>query len=200
MQHALSNSEWDEVSVRTAGGQAVTYVYRRGPGKVRYEPWVVVAPSAIMARLGKRGKGLYAARGFRRDEYIGKYDGQVVGHYASREAALGSSAAQRRARRGVDKLITLRPPRGGGVDLVDGTHGGAPYISLCNDGRGTALQPNCDITDAGWLRVLHARVPRFDTSSSLDANIHSELRVDYSSDYWALFDVLGTECCPVEVD
>jgi len=199
MQHALSNSEWDEVCVCTAEGKA-TYVFRRGPGKVRYEPWVVVAPSAILARLGKRGTGLYAARGFKRDEYIGKYDGQVVGHYASREAALGSSAAQRRARRGVDKLITLRPPRGDGVDLVDGTHGGPPYISLCNDPRGTALQPNCDITDAGWLRVLHSRVSRFDPGKYLDENIDSELRVDYSSDYWALFDVLGTEGCPVEVD
>ena len=87
-----------------------------------------------------------------------------------------------------------------GWDLVDGTHGGPPYISLCNDPRGTALQPNCDITDAGWLRVLHSRVSRFDPGKYLDENIDSELRVDYSSDYWALFDVLGTEGCPVEVD
>ena len=73
MQHALSNSEWDEVCVRTAEGKA-TYVFRRGPGKVRYEPWVVVAPSAILARLGKRGKGVYAARSFKRDDIIGRYD------------------------------------------------------------------------------------------------------------------------------
>ena len=86
------------------------------------------------------------------------------------------------------------------MDLVDGTHGSAPYVALCNDPRGTGrLTANAGITDAGWLRVLHSRVSRFDPGKYLDENIDSELRVDYSSGYWALFDMLGTEECAIEV-
>ena len=61
MHAALRASEWDEVRVQHRG-VSITYVYRRGPGEARFAPWLVVAPSALLARVGARGLGLYAAR------------------------------------------------------------------------------------------------------------------------------------------
>jgi hypothetical protein len=161
----------------------------------------VVAPSAILARLGTRGLGLYnAGRTLHRDEYVGQYpQHDVVGHYATRQAALASPAARRRLNRGRDKLITLRAPQGG-VLLCDGEGGGPPHIERANDPRGASLQPNADLTDAGWLRVLHTRVPSFDLAKALEENIHSELRIAYGDDYWDLHDVLGTQDYPIDLD
>ena len=200
MQQSLNNSEWDQCEVRVAGGSTATYVYRRAANSGRagktgecahsFEPWVVVAPSAVMARCGYRGKGLYAARTFACDDYVGRYEGETIGHYPSRFAAMTSGEARRRVMRGHDKLVTLRAI-GGGVHLVDGERGPPPFVQMCNDGRGTALSANCGITDAGWLRVLHARIPRFDPRKSIAENAHAELRIEYGDEYWALFDELG---------
>ena len=87
MQSQLRNSDWDECSVQYNNG-TVTYVYRRAPGELYFEPWVVVGPSAILTRVGTRGLGLYAATAFRRDDYVGQYNGRVVGLYPTRAAAL----------------------------------------------------------------------------------------------------------------
>ena len=77
------------------------------------------------------------------------------------------------------------------MHLLDGEGYGPPYVHLCNDPRNTALEPNADLTDAGWLRITHARVPPFDLGRTLDQNIHSELRFDYGEHYWDLHDLLG---------
>lgn len=197
-QSELRRSEFGEVAVRyeQGGGAAVTYVYRRAPPRApEWEPWVVVAPSAILARLGLRGLGLYnAGRALRRDDYIGQYpQHDVVGRYPTREAALASRAARRRLACGRDKLITMRAPQGGGVLLCDGEGGGPPHVERVNDPRGTALGANAALTDGGWLRVLHARVPAFDLEKPLEDNIQSELRISYSDEYWDLHDTLGSQ-------
>ena len=191
MQASLRSSEWDEVDVRHHGS-TVTYVYRRAQGQERFQPWLVVAPSAILRRLGVDGLGLYAARGFKRDDHVGQYQGRVVGRYRTRQDALEAAETRRLLRRGHDKLVTVRAPRGAaGVHLLDGEGYGPPYVHLCNDPRNTALEPNADLTDAGWLRITHARVPPFDLGRTLDQNIHSELRFDYGEHYWDLHDLLG---------
>lgn len=203
-QASLRGSEWDELDVQHRG-ERVTYVFRRAPGAARFEPWVVVAPSAILRRLGRDGLGLYAGRTFRRDQYVGRYPTHdVVGHYPSRQAALAAPETRRRVRRGRDKLIALRAPQGG-VLLVDGEGAGSPspHIERCNDPRGLpALTPNADLTDAGWLRVLHARVPPFDLGKTIDANIASELRIDYGGqEYWDMMERLGTSAAyAIEVE
>ena len=69
MQSQLRNSDWDECSVQYNNG-TVTYVYRRAPSELYFEPWVVVGPSAILERVGARGLGLYAATAFRRDDFF----------------------------------------------------------------------------------------------------------------------------------
>ena len=200
MQAALRNSEWDEVRVQHRG-RSIAYIYRRGPGEARFSPWLVAAPSALLARLGRNGLGLYATRTFKRDDVVGQYAGRVVGRYPTRAAALSAPETRRLLRRGHDKLVTVRPPHGPGFHLLDGEGAGPPHIELCNDPRGTALQPNAVLTDAGWLRVIQARVPPFDISKSIHENISSELRIDYTDDYWQLHDSLGCDAeHAIEVD
>ena len=190
MLASLRSSEWDEVEVR-CGGSTIRYIYKRGPGQARFVPWLVVAPSAILRRLGVEGLGLYAARRYKRDDYIGRFDGHIVGWFRTRQDAIEAPETRRLLRRGRDKLVTVRAPHGAGVRLLDGHGYGPPSIHLCNDPRGSALQPNADLTDAGWLRVIQTRVPAFDMGKSIDANVQSELRFSYGEHYWDLHDLLG---------
>jgi len=167
-----------------------------------WKPWVLVVESCILRRVGARGLGLYAARGFKRDDLVGAYGGAVVGTYGSRREALASPECARLVRRGHDKLITRRPRDGvPGVELVDGDQGGGPpFLHRINDPRGTRLQPNVALTPGGWIQVTQRRVPAFDLDKTLEENIHSELRVSYGDDYWDLHDVLGTQDYPIDVD
>jgi len=186
-QAALRGAEWDQVSVQH-GRTTVTYIYRRAPGKA-WEPWTVVAPSQLLLRLGIDTLGLYAARSFKKDDYVGTYpQHDVVGKYASREEALSAPEARRRLMKGRDKLITVRA-QGGGVLLVDGEGGGGAEVPRANDPRGTRLKPNCVITEGGYLRVTAARVPAFDLDK--EDNLSSELRISYGDSFWDLHDVLG---------
>ena len=53
------------------------------------------------------------------------------------------------------------------------------------------LTPNTVFTETGWLRVSKNRVPPFDLSRPLEAQVKSELLVDYRSDFWDWIDELG---------
>ena len=195
----IRNSQWDEGPVRYVRTgptgrpveTTVTVVFRKSGGE--WEPWVVVAKSALMDLLGKDGLGLYAARPFKRDDVIGMYDGTVVGTYASREEALASDMARKLVRRQHDKLITRRVPNQRGVQLVDGVTGGPPYLHRCNDPRGTPYGPNVEIGDTGYMKVTrHRGIPAFDFGVDLAANIDAELRFDYGEGYWSMMQKLGT--------
>lgn len=200
MQAAIRHSEWDEVRVRHRV-DSIRYVYRRAPGASQFEPWVVVAPSAIMQRVGQHGLGLYAARTFQRGDYVGQYPRNEVARYPTRAAALAAPETRRLVRRGHDKLIVVRASQGPGFVLLDGEGGGPPHVELCNDPQGTALQPNAVLTDSGWLRIVQARVPAFDLSRSVAQNATSELRIDYGDEYWALQSELGRSATQaIEVD
>ena len=205
-QSALRASEWDAASVHwargPAGAQTVQCVFRRGPPRHEWEAWALVAESAVLARVGRRGLGLYAARGFRRGDFLGRYDGGVVGTYPSRRAGLASPACASLVRRGHDKLITRRPSQGAGVELVDGADGGPPYLQRMNDPtRGTLLQPNVELTDGGWARVAQSRVPAFDLDAGLEVNAGAELRLAYGDEYWELVARIGASAdYALEVD
>ena len=147
---------------------------------------MIVARSAVMQRVGRRGLGLYAARSFKQDDYLGLYDGQVIGTFASRDAALASPACARLVRRGHDKLITRRRSHGGGVELVDGESGGPPFLHRMNDPRGTGMRANVELTPGGWVKVTQRRVPAFDLQQGVDANIGAELRLAYGDEYWGM--------------
>jgi len=186
-QAALRASEWRNVPVQHV--KTVTCIERRVLGK-EWEPWTIVASSQLLRRLGIDTLGLYAARSFKKDDFIGIYpQDDVVGRYASREEALSAPEARKRLMKGSDKLITVRAP-GGGVLLVDGEGGGGAEVPRANDPRGTRYHTNCVITEGGYLRVTAARVPAFDLKR--EDNLSSELRISYGDSFWDLHDVLGT--------
>lgn len=188
-QAALRGAEWDVVDVHWGHGPSpVQYVFRKV--NKTWKPWVVVATSALMKRNGATGLGLYAARRFKRDDFVGRYGGTVVGTFAHREAALDSEECKRRVRQGHDKLMTRLAP-GGGVELVDGERSGPPFLPRINDPRGTMLKPNVTLTPGGWIRVAQASVPTFDLDKGVDDNIASELRYEYGDEYWAIMNRVG---------
>lgn len=193
MYASLKASEWDETDLHYphSSSKRVTCVFRKGAPKHEWEPWVIVGESQILKSLGRTGRGLYAARSFARDALVGRYEGTVVGTYDSRRAAMDSDEARRLVHRGHDMLFTRKLPKGG-VELLDGATAGPPHVPLVNDPRGTPLHPNAELTDGGYLRVVHARVPAFDLDKTLERNARSELRIDYGTRYWALMDQLGT--------
>ena len=201
-REALRGCEWDVCDLHWAHGSTpemkrVQCVFRRvplGASRSEWEAWVLVAESCILRRVGRTGLGLYAARGFKRDELVGAYGGAVVGTYPSRQAALASPECARLVRRGHDKLITCRPRDGGrGVELVDGDRGGGPpLLHRINDPRGTRLQPNVALTAGGWVQLVQRRVPAFDLEQDHEGNAASELRFSYGDDdYWELMERLG---------
>lgn len=199
-QAMLRESRWDVVDLHWEHGPSpVQCVFRKG--RRGWEPWVLVAESALMNRVGKSGLGLYAARRFRRDEFVGRYGGRVIKTFASRDAALASPECARRVRRGRDKLITRNASHGRGVELVDGEDGPPPFLHRINDPRGTRSRSNAELTPGGWIRVLQRSVPAFDLDVGIDANIKSELCVSYGSGYWSMMERLGTTAdMALEVD
>jgi len=189
-QSALRHAQWSEAKIHYEHGRSpVTYVYRGAkPHATPNEPWLVVAQSALLKRLGVTGWGLYAARPFAEGGYIGKFGGTVVGNYPSRQAAMAAPEARRLLRRGHDKLVTVRAAKG--VDLLD-AHG-PPHLGMANDPRGTRLQPNAIVTDAGWMRTTR-RVPAFSLGKTVEQNGEAEIRWSYGEDYWDLHALLGTD-------
>ena len=82
-QAALRRSLWSEERIHYEHGRSpVIYVYRHD-GE-REEPWTVIAQSAILKRLGINAWGLYAAKPMKEGDYVGQYDGTLVGHYTTR--------------------------------------------------------------------------------------------------------------------
>jgi hypothetical protein len=201
-QAALRASEWDVADVHWEHGatreqRSAQCVFRKGPPHHAWEPWVVVAESCILHRVGRRGLGLYWAgrRRLQQGDFVGLYEGAVVGTYPTRQAALDSPQCARLVRKGHDKLITRRPRDGGrGVELVDGDQGGGlPLLHYINDPRGTRLHPNVALTPGGYIQAVQARVPAFDLERDLEGNAASELRFSYGDeDYWDLMERLGT--------
>ena len=180
-QRELRASEWDVDSLPWPHGP-VQCVRRLGIHG--WEPWVVVARSAILHRMGKDGLGLFAARKFRRGDYVGLYDGKVIDTFPTRVDAIASTQCRHLVLQGHDKLITRRMPNGGGVGLVDGEHGGPPFLHRINDPRGTRLGKNVELTPGGWVRVTQQRMHVFDADKGIHANAGAELKLAYGDEYW----------------
>ena len=165
-QHQLRDSEWDVANLHwphapSRAERTVQCVFRRDTNGGEWEAWCIVAPSAILQRVGKRGLGLYAAAGFQKNDFVGLYDGRVVGTFPSRRAALDSNRCARLVRAEYDKLITRRPIGGGrGVELVDGSAGGPPFLHYINDPRGSGLRPNTTLIPADTSRLYRAALLR----------------------------------------
>lgn len=214
-QDALRRSVWNESEINwEAEGNMTIQLISRGrragrrkaagarmPSVWEWEHWVVVAPSAILRGVAPEALGLYACRTFHEGDYVGYYDGTVLGTFTSRAEAMGSNVARRTVRsvRG-DKLITRNRSSGGGVELVDGSSQGPPYMSRINDPRGTPYRStNVTLTSGGWIRATKS-IQAFNPAKSLAENAKSELRFDYGDEYWALRNLLGTGELPILVD
>ena len=198
-RHALI-AQWCEYKVHWEGESRespVLYVSRK-VGTRDWEPWVVVARSALLEEIGHRGLGLYAARRFRKGDVIGKYDGKIVGRYNSRANALRSERVRNLIEGGSDMIVT-RSVRPRGVEVVNGSTSGAPYLQYANDPRGTSLRANAYLSPGGYLTVLQSDVPAFNLEKSMEDNIRSEIRWSYGEDYWNTFDLLGTKNLPIRL-
>ena len=146
-----------------------------------------MAQSAVLHRVGREGLGLYVAKHTTKDTVLGRYDGNAVAHYDTREEALESREAARLVRRGVDKIIALRARDGGpGYDVIDGSAAAhrPPCIPLVNDRRGSRLMPNCHISEHGYLKVTRSSMPAFNLNATIEDNVDSELRTEYGDLFW----------------
>jgi hypothetical protein len=201
-QAALRRSLWSESRIHYEHGRSpVTYVYRHDGD--REEPWTVIAQSAILKRLGINGWGLYAAKPMKEGDYVGFYDGTLVGHYSTREAAWSAPETRRLLRRGHDKLVAIRTAHGPGYDLIDGHGAGGARLEMANDTRGTRLKPNMQMSEYGWFKVTRGHIPAFSLSKTIEENVNAELRWDYTGDdgeYWDYHVILGTRDLPIECD
>jgi hypothetical protein len=194
------DAEWDDLQIHYdhSPTSSVTYIYVRRRDNTHFEPWLVLAPSAILARVGRTGLGLYAARRIKQGDLIGKYGGNVVCTSSRREHALSSPPVRILVRQGADKLFVLRS-QDGGWQVVNGEGAPLPTLSYANDPRGTRFVPNVDVSEWGYMRAT-AIIPSFELTSTLDDNIHSELKLDYGDAYWSMQPLVGTREMPLEVD
>lgn len=150
----------------------------------------MVGPSAILRRLGLRGNGLYALRGFRRGDCVGRYSGSVA--WSGPVAYDSGNVNHVRAVRNAGSRYLLRAhlpsrPPGRRYVLIDGSRNQRqPQLANINDARGTGLRANVRFTDAGWCDVSAARVRPFrhHPTDAVAANAEAELRVDYGDGYW----------------
>jgi hypothetical protein len=142
-------------------GNPLEVVYKRVNG--RYEPWVVVGTSALLAGLGISGRGVYAARTFRgpSDRGLVRRRGDMLGNYKEAAAMIArgddSHVKERGSfwvERGKDKLIIVED--GNDYVLLDGDISpgsvSAPW-ALVNDCRNTGRQQNATMDPNGTLRV-----------------------------------------------
>jgi hypothetical protein len=125
-------------------------VYKRVNG--RYEPWVVVGTSALLASLGISGRGVYAARNFRgpSDRGLVRRRGDVVGSYGEGASVIarGDDAHVKErgsfwVERGRDKLLIVEDGNDyvlldGDISPIDSNSGSvSPPWGLINDCRNT---------------------------------------------------------------
>ena len=197
----VRDSSWDEVAVHYdhVPEKQVTYFYVKRPRNELFEPWLVRAPSALLARRGVRRMGLYAGRRFVSEGVIGKYDGRVVESHATREAAVSADSTRHLVRQGSDQLRLIRTQGGRGWDVVDGEDGPLPSLGLVQDPRGTNFRPNVAVSEYGYMRVVSASIPAFDLGKAIDQNIGSELKHAHGEPFWSAHDHLGSEDMPFEL-
>ena len=197
---SFQKADWATMRVRLRDGTRALAVYRRRYARPNdpvspWVPWVLVAPSALLAQVGARGNGLYALRPLKRDDRIGRYTGKVVWsgprpfNLARDHESVLPSFDSRDGRLFGESVLAARLPKnppGQRHVLLDGSIQSQPPLQNINDVRGTRLRPNVHFTPSAWCKVTAARIPRFNFDLSLAENVSSELRTEYGDDYWNL--------------
>lgn len=155
-------------------------VYR--VGAAAQAPLFVIAPSAALLRRGLQQLGVYAGIDFPSNMNVGAYEGNVMGTFDKPHEAASSREAARQEHRGNTMMLICKNKQGK-YDLIDGRGCGPPYLSLCNDPRGTTLKSNLRSTDFGTFYTTN-KIPSFDLSRSIYANGASELLWEYGNSFW----------------
>ena len=106
-----------------------------------------------------------------RGDKVARFDGPVVGDFASRRAAERAALEC-----GIDRtrLVIVWKKRGV-FQLMDVTK---CITSFINDTRGSGLPPNVRVTERGDVVVVVASIPPYDGS------VRSELRCRYGREFW----------------
>lgn len=175
-----------------------------------WQLWVLVRDSVLISG----GKGLFAAKSFARDEFVGRYVGEILGKAA--DARVRREAERRTLTVDGDAIVNIagffvdgrRPVQSNAVQLdrfgtvvLPQPQWGYPgaYVHICNDARGTGRPNNCRLTFGGYLEATRA-VPayRFDVPHS--RNAASELVWSYGGEYWRTHTLLGTGDLPLLVE
>lgn len=160
------------------------------PGELQFVPWLLVAPSVLLARLGIEGRGLYALRPFVRGDCIGKYDGQQVGTpQPDSRSAVQQPAVQQLVQSGNVYLMVVRKAPKENV-VIDGTFSKS-FLQFGNDPTGTRRQASCQLTAGGYVRVLQEHIPAFNMERCLLDNARSEILLCYGDGFWAYHNAMG---------
>ena len=156
-------------------GAHVTLVWKCDSNTGREEPWVIVAPSAVLR--GEKllshdaGLGLYAWRDFDRDETIGHYTGESLGVFDEGDeegisAAIGSVERQK-----ADKVMEVT--RGAGrVELIDGSEARV----ACTTPACPPAAPRVRASAGAPRRPPSPRRPPLWRAPSCDQHVHSAAR------------------------
>lgn len=199
--------EWPAGPSSPAGSQQVISIYRRH-GDGEWEPWVVVAQSALLRRIkgAPPGLGLYCNKrgGFKSGDVIGVYAGTIVGNkrFANSTEALNSRVCRNLVNSGKDMILVrnVHHTKGGGVELIDGSTGKGPRLQHMNDARGTRKKNNIVMKQSGACVADKDIKQRFKFNKNITDNIDSELRFDYGEEYWHLMERLGKSAdFPIEL-
>jgi len=116
-------------------------------------PHCSIKPSPI------HGRGFYAARAFRKGDYLGTFTGQAV-------------AASDAASHNQGYLMALTRPGGKGAGLIDTSSGSAPYCQFMNSSWHTPLRNNARFNSRGTVVATRTIKPG------------EEALVSYGSHYW----------------
>lgn len=173
-----------------ADAPRLTIVYR---GPHPWEPWVMVAPSAVLSKLPSSrrrrcdpGMGLYALRRFpkatiHRESTIGYYGGKVVGHGRTEREAIESIPP---ANRTSTYILAMQKHGHKGWLAVDGARDAVPpLLHRANDPRGTRYEPRCRVTPHGRFEPI-MDIPLLDLKRPLRDQARSEITWSYGESYW----------------
>ena len=187
-------------------------IYRRVHSA--WVPWLFVRESCLLHSLGRRGKGLYAAKAFAPDFRLGRYVGRLLGRRDDPRASAEVDTLQRSLLG--DKLIVINnvfvdgnnPPQTDEhqtalVGRVLFPNACFPYPGMyafkINDLRGSSRRtPNVRVTQGGYIETVR-RIPAYKADRDWLENAASELIMSYGTEFWDSMAAVGTADYPIIV-
>lgn len=176
--------------------------------------WALVRDSALLASIGARGKGLFAAQSFSKGECIGRYVGKILGkvdnpdvmtqvdrlsHTLDGDAIVDVKGYFVNGRARVQANAEQQERFGTVIFRQPQWKWPGVYAHICNDAAGTTLRNNCRVTVGGYLETTRS-IPGFDFLRDAAQNGASELLWDYGTQYWRNQRRLGSSALPIVIE